>query len=88
MRILLILAGLVVVLSITISAQSHEKSGCAKEKECVVKTCEDSGTEAQAHVKGETTQKKTVTIQKKTEKETQQVSGTKTKAVVKEVKKK
>jgi hypothetical protein len=57
----------VFALFFTISSYAQsEKKGCAKEKECVVKTCEDDGSEVKAHVKGE--EKHTPVSTKKTKK--------------------
>jgi hypothetical protein len=82
MRFLSFLFVAVLFLTISTYAQSQEKKGCAKEKECVVKTC-DEGTETKAHIKGEEQSKPAVTEQTKKE----QTAGSKA-VNKKEIKKK
>jgi hypothetical protein len=87
MRILSLLFTLILIFSISSYAQSQEK-GCSAEKSCVVKTCEDEGTEVKAQAKGETSQQTTVTRQNKKEESGQQVEGTKPTTSKKTTKKK
>jgi hypothetical protein len=85
MRILSILFILMLVFTISVSAQSQEKKGCASEKSCVVKTCEDGADGEKVHIKGEEMEKAAATSVTKEQK--QKTAGVKAAPAKKETKK-